>query len=219
MKPDSLVSLSAPKSIDLVSAAKTQTRSNMQMRDTREYERFGLRVTKLLDPDDPRDYRGPRARGRNTFVGTGQRWSLAELGQAAHGVPEIAFLAACYSFAGASGHFARLHDALHAEALKLRRRLSWPLRVIGTDGKERGYLPELAELVLHEDARPSIFTAAPTLFASYLGVTQELWEGRIEDRYAHVKQAYHLWLSDAYRIMAPRLREEWEGVDEDAVTP
>lgn len=191
MKPDALVALSAPGSIDLVSAAKGQTDGETLKRHRK---RAGLSPVK----------------GRNTVVAAPRTWSVAELGQAAKGVPEVAFLAACYTFAGAHGHFYRLHDALMVEALRLRRQMGWSMRISGVDGQPRGYLPELCELVLYEEGRPALFIASPGLFATHLRITPDLWEGKVEERYTHLKQAYSLWLSDAWRIMAPRLAE-WEG--------
>src|SRR5690606_7368626 len=109
-------------------------------------------------------------KGHSTIVAAPRQWSVAELGQAAMGVPEVAFLAACYTFAGAHGHFARLHDALLKEALRLRRQMNWPIRLTGTDGQPRGYIPELCELVLYEEGRPALFVASPGLYAAHLRI-------------------------------------------------
>lgn len=188
MKPDALVALSAPGSIDLVSAAKAQTE--------RGRKRTGLNPVK----------------GHSTIVAAPRQWSVAELGQAAKGVPEIQFMAACYTFAGAHGHFARLLDALLKEAFRLRRQMNWPVRVSGTDGQPRGYIPEMCELVLFEEGRPALFVASPGLYATHLHITQELWDGKVEERYTHIKQVYSLWLSDAWRVMAPRLAE-WDDAE------
>lgn len=205
MKPNELVALAAPGSVDLIAAAQTQTKADMRRVDQRKrvYQRFGLKAcVEFLESERPRAY------GRDSASFDRPDWSHAELGMAAHAVPEVAFRAACFSFAGHHGHIHYLHDQLFKEALKLRRVMGWALKVTGADGKDRTYLEHLSMYVLLDDMRPSLAQAVPLVFALELGVTRDMWEGRIEERFSQLKQVYALWLSDAYRGMAPLLRED-----------
>lgn len=135
-------------------------------------------------------------------------WTVAELGMAAQGVPDICFRAACYSYASAFGEFSRLWEALAHEAGRLRRRERWPPTVPGARGRTVNYVPLLASLVLDEDAHARYFHAAPSLYWVYLDVSAETWERHLRERFVAVQLVYLGWLSTARRIMWPRLSEE-----------
>lgn len=135
-------------------------------------------------------------------------WTVAELGQAAYGVPPIAFSAACYSWAGAMGEFERLAQALEEEAWSVRRRNGWSRTAPGEHvGQVVHYWPKLARLVLFEDAHRAHFSAAPALYAICAGVSDHIWERAICERYVALQLVYLGWLSTARRIMWPRLTD------------
>ena len=143
-------------------------------------------------------------------------WTVAELGQAAYGVPRVAFEAACYAYAGDMGLQEGLWQALLHEATWLRRRERWPPTCRGIAGDTVNYLPPLARLVLVEDAHRRYFTVAPGLYAIYLGVTEPTWERELRERFVAVQLVYLGWLATARRIMWPRLTDE---PDDETVAP
>ena len=206
MKADELVALAAAHGIDLVQAARVG--SHKRRPDVRT-ERFqGGRTAPVLQHP-------PRMPAHGTATRTDERpeWTIAELGQAAQGVPEIPFLAACYSFAGDASVYWKLWDALHFTALRLRTRNNWAAQVRGVDGHARFYLAEIAQLVLDEDAFPSFFAAAPatekhaSLYAIYLHIDEVVWKRTVFERFDALKLRYLTWLDTAKAIIQPRLRD------------
>ena len=148
------------------------------------------------------------ANGKATRSSARPEWTVAEMGQAAAGVPAIPFMAACYSFAGERGNYWRLHAALFREAQILRERNNWPVEVTDFHSIQRPYLAHLAKLVLDEDASPQLFRTAPQLYAIYLGISEKVWEKSIAQRYGALQLVWLDWLGHAASIMQPRLAGE-----------
>jgi len=149
-----------------------------------------------------------RANGKATRPSVRPEWTVAELGQAAAGVPELPFMAACYSFAGERGNLWKLHSALFREAQALRERNNWPVEVTDFHSIQRPYLAHLAKLVLDEDASPQVFRTAPQLYAIYLGVSEKVWVKSVAERYGALQLVWLDWLGHAASIMQPRLAVE-----------
>jgi hypothetical protein len=159
-------------------------------------------ATKLLAP------RTNGAHAKETRSAARPEWTLAELAQAAAGVPQIPFMAACFAFAGAHDDYWRLHAALFDAAIKLRRVHKWPAQVASTHRTPIFYLENLAQLVLDEDAHPALFRACPQLPAICLGISVPTWDKSVAERYGALQYVWLGWLGHAAAIMQPRLAGE-----------
>lgn len=191
--------LAAPAGVDLVAAARVG--APPRKREVAVKVRRWGRQTVLLQP--PQN----RARGSSSNSIERPTWTLSELGQAAAGVPDIAFRAACYAWAGDTSQLWPLHRALSIEARHLRQRFRWPELTTDLHGCKALYLENLAKLVLDEDRSPNSFRTAPGLFALYMFTTEEVWDKTLCERFEALKLSWLDWLGVAARIMQPRLRE------------
>lgn len=132
---------------------------------------------------------------------------MSELGFAAAGVATIPFLAACFAFAGDRSNYWTLHGALYREALALAARHHWPTEAFDLHEISAPYFHRMAKLVLDADATPSAFVI-PGVFALYMNVSENTWEGAIEPRYAVLCDVWHDWLHEAAARIQSRLRED-----------
>ena len=208
VKAEELIVLATAHGIDLMQAAGATERQRRPQQKQRRVP--GLGVVRVLEPPPEQ-----RAHGVASRTTTRPEWSLAELGQAAHGVPPVPFMAACYAFAGDRSVYWKLWEALLFEAGRLKRANAWPHAIRGSDGRPRFYLSEIAALVLDEDANPHFFLRAPKLYAIYLGIDDQAWTPILFERFDAVKMRYLSWLETARRIIQPRLSEH-EDVDGDS---
>lgn len=197
-----LVTLAGAHGIDLTQAAKQTTRVVSQRQTA------WARIRHLLEPNACTDVPTQSATGRHSHVATQPAWSLAELGQAAHGVPRIPFLAAMYAYAGDRSCYWPLHTALTLEAVEMRLRWRWPSQVPCVDGETRYYLEPLAALVLDEDANLALFRAAPMLYALCLRVDSKVWERSLAHRFEQIRLRYQGWLSAAESTIQERISED-----------
>ncbi len=197
MVAEDLVALAAAHGVDLVRAAK------MAAKEKPKPEVVGGVLQ--VPPSN-------LAQGRETRPIERPRWSMAELGHAAAGVPRISFLAACFAFAGDRSHFWQLHAALTERATILAIESGWPLEIVDHHGIRMPYLAHLAKLVLDADANPAQFKI-PTvcLHAIYLGVHRKTWEKHVEIRFLALQSIWEDWLSEAARVIQSKLSER-EGV-------
>ena len=125
-------------------------------------------------------------------------WAASDVGHAAAGLGQVPFAAACFSYAGArEAHYWVLFSALSAEAMRLSRRESWPLRVPTEDGRQQFYRELLAALILDEDSNRPLFIAAPLLFSAYMSVTPETWDRSLSDPFRSLRSRYDSWLNVA----------------------
>ncbi len=207
MKADDLVALAAAHGVDLLQAAKTASTERNRSQTQRQRFANGRRATVLIEPPVM------RARGSATRTTDRPEWTLEELGQASAGVPQVAFWAACFAFAGDRSEYWRLWDRLHYHALQLRWKQGWPAQLPGEQGRPVHYLAQIAQLVLDEDAHPHLFLAAPVLYSAYVGVSEDVWRSRAFERFDSVKLIYLGWIDEARRIIQPRLRENEEEVE------
>jgi hypothetical protein len=211
VKAEELVALCGARGVDLIGIAKQ--RSDMAApKEVRTYQRRGLRSVELLEPS------GARAFGKESRSILEREWTVAELCQAAVGVPNQAFLAACFSWAGDRGHFLELHDGLMIHALKFRRTEKWPFQVRGYAGGRVHYLETLCSMVLDEDQHPALFAwrpdqpagrePAPSMQAIYCGVDEKTWRGSLAGRFDMVRGVFWSWLDTSARMIQARLRDE-----------
>lgn len=212
MKAAELITLAGAHGIDLTQAARHTT--------ARPKSHLSALIERLQRSQIPRDV---QARGRQTHVVRRAQWSLAELGQAAEGVPLIPWLAACYRYARDYSCYWALWNQLAIDALELRLKRGWPARVraAGKDpatqkptGEQRFYLLDLASLVLDEETNGHVFQAAPVLYAHYMGVEPEVWEEGLSERFGVVKQRFSAWVQTAESIINPRLMDDLEATRE-----
>lgn len=148
------------------------------------------------------------ARGRENGAALQPSWTIAELGQAAAGVPELCFRAALFAYAGDYSGYWPLHRALYDEGLKLRELEGWSPVVLDVHGLERTYLAHLAKMVLDEDRSPNLFRVCPELYRIYLQVDEQTWLRSMAGRFSALKFVWLGWIGEAARIMQPRLSEE-----------
>jgi hypothetical protein len=174
-------------------------------------------------PRTPAEMKAARGRPQyDTVTGTTTRtfrrppWSLAELGQAAQGVPRIPWLAARFAYAGDRDVYWELHDALTIEAVRLKRQHAWSAHIVGVDGLPRFYLLDLAQLVLDEEQHAPLFAAAPatnkrpSLYAVYMHIEEALWSRRIFERFDLLKLRYLSWIDTANAMIQRRLSQRGE---------
>lgn len=148
------------------------------------------------------------AAGRETRSYRRPAFGVAELGQAAQGLGVLPWNAALYSYAGAEDAYWLLWSALSSEANHIARRESWAPRVITETGEERFYRETLSALVLDHDAHQHYFTAAPALYAVYMGVTPATWDSSLRDPFRSLRQVYDRWLSIARSAIGRWIRSE-----------
>lgn len=205
--------LAAARGIDLQQASRlaTKQRRDEEMRYRKMYGAKGS-VGQLIDRQREAEAgRGKPisdAKGRATHSMREREWSLAELGQAAQGVPDVCFMAACFAYAGSSAYFWTLHAKLYEEALRIALREEWPRRIKDHHGIEREYIEHLAKLVLDEEQHhysvrwPGI---ASTVYAIYMGFDELVWKRSLGWRFLKLQFVWHDWIGTAASIMQPRL--------------
>lgn len=171
-----------------------------ERRDTHQPKRGGVRVLSVPDKN--------RAQGRGSRTMVKPQWTIAEIGQAAHSLPETEFRAALFAFAGLQDHRWFLHEELMGQARMFMRIYHWPDRCKDFHGLNREYVDLLCMLVLDEDAHPAYFKAVPGLFAFYLSVSERVWENQLEGRYLEMRHTWLDWTGHAARVIQAQLSEE-----------
>lgn len=205
MKSEKLVSLASAHGVDLLAAARVG--SNPALKDTITQTKRKIRSTQLKIPP------------KNGAKGTPDRsvlrptWTLAELGQAAQGVPEIPFMAACFAYAGDKSNYWRLHAVLYERALQLAAAKNWPYQLRDLHGIMAPYLSHLAVLVLDFDSNQQIFKTHPQMYAIELRITDRTWEKYGQGPFEDLHLVWLGWLRTAASIMQPRLSEFEELVE------
>jgi hypothetical protein len=211
LRAEELVALASAHGIDLVQAARLT--GSRPARDTVRRGHNGSAYTMLVPPP------AQRARGSATQTCDRASWSLAELGQAAAGVPQVPFMAACYAFAGDHSVYWKLWEALERSAQDLRARYKWPAQVRGVGGASTFYLERVAQLVLDEDSNQALFNAVPatdthpSLYALFLQIEEHVWRRGVFERFDQVKLKFQGWVAEAIHRMQPRLDELVEDGD------
>jgi|HubBroStandDraft_4_1064222.scaffolds.fasta_scaffold00159_25 hypothetical protein len=197
---EQLIALAAAHGVDLIKAARIGAAK--PKRDVRlmKFE-GGRRAYVLLQPS------GDEARGKATRSSKRPSYTLAELGQAARGVPQMQFWAACYAFAGARGYFDRLRIGLTREAVQIQHQNCWPETVTDIHGLARPYIPWLAKLILDEDFCPNEFAVCPQLYAWYLQISERSWDREVASRYFALRFVWLRWLGTAASMIQSRLSE------------
>jgi hypothetical protein len=207
MRAEDLIALAAPRGIDLkhIAGMSTPTRGV----SVRQRHRTSVEITDGIDVRIT-------VRGSSTRTLRPPVWSVSELGQAARNVPRIPWLAARFAVAGDNSSWWELHTALVSEARKLRRQHEWPAQLTGLDGQPRFYLEDLAQLVLDEERHAPLFAAAPatakapSLYAVYLRIEEELWSRRVFERFDLLKLRYLGWRDSALAMIQQKLSQRSE---------
>lgn len=171
--------------------------------------RRGITSTTLLLP--PKN----RARGIPDRSILRPVWTIAEIGLAAEGVPEIPFLASLYAFAGDRSNYWILQKALYNRAITLANQKNWPYQLRDVHGISSPYLEHLAVLVLDWDANPGLFKIHPEMFAICMRMTDRVWEKHTQGKFEDLLMVWLTWLREAARKMQSKLSElddfaEWE---------
>lgn len=199
MNSEKLVSLASAHGVDLVAAARVGAKP--APRDTVTQTKRGIRSTTLRLP--PKN----RAKGTPDRSVLRPTWTIAEIGQAAQGVPEIPFQAALYAWAGDRSHYWRLHQALYRCALSMAKQKGWPAVLRDLHGIESPYLGHLAALVLDWEANRHVFALAPQMYGVFMRVTQRTWEKHIQGAFEELSLTWLKWLGTAAKIMQPHLAD------------
>ena len=198
MKADELVALAAAHGIDISHTVASETNLHgiaARRRRTDEERRIGVPVRDTVTGSQTRVHR-PRA------------WTHAETGLAAAGCQRMPWLAACYSWAGDRSGYKELHRGLTLVGIKEAERHDWPWRITLLDGTKGYYLERLAELVLDEEGCKPAFTAAPGLYAIYLGVSPSTWSKPLWGYHLLLQQRYQRWLEIARGTIGRKLANE-----------
>lgn len=214
MKAEDLIALAAPRGIDLkrIAGMSTPTRGV----SVRHRRRTAIEIAGGIEVQIT-------ARGANTRTFRPPTWSVAELGQAAQGVPRVPWLAARFALAGDDNSWWELHSALVDEAKKLRRHYQWSAQIVGLDGQPRFYLEDLAQLVLDEERHAPMFAAAPatakapSLYAVYMRIEEALWSRRVFERFDLLKLKYLGWLDTTSAMIQARLSRRSESDERQAL--
>lgn len=200
MKAEDLISMTAARGVDLVQAARIAAIRSANHETIRKNG-----ATVLMPPSNK------RARGSATRSIERPEWTIAELGQAAQGVPPILFHAAMYAFAGDRTHYWTLHTALFHRAVVLAWERHWPSLTRDIHQIQQPYLAHLAKLVLDEDSMPNQFhfpTLGNKVYAIYMNLEEKTWDNEVAERYADLMQVWVDWLQTAGRIIQRHLAEE-----------
>lgn len=203
MRAEDLVALASCHGVDLLAAARVAAKPAKNTGTITKFQN-GVKSTILIPLP------ANRAKGKDSHAMVRPAWTMAELGQASHGVPEVPFMAACFAYAGDRSNYWKLQNALYDRARIMRNTRDWPFEVIDHHSIKRPYLAHLAKLVLDFDACPAMFNACPQLYAIYMGVTERIWERDLQEHFQDLQQVWTGWLHTAARIIQPRLREEGE---------
>jgi hypothetical protein len=201
MRAAELVTLAAAHGIDLTHVAGNASDTHGVARKrrltakevkARKDEGRGTRVEETASGSGSQVYRRPA-------------WTAAELGQAAHLVPRMPWLAACYSLAGDLSAYKELHRGLTYEAIEMAGKEDWPWRVKKSHGAMDFYIEPLTALVLDFEAHKSFFEAAPALYAHYMGVDMEVWDGALAARYARLHNKFERWYAVALGMIQRKI--------------
>jgi hypothetical protein len=196
VKSEDLIAMASAHGVDLLRAAKMA--SNAKSKPD-VITKHGARV--LIPPSSN------RARGTETRTMERPTWTIAEIGQAAQGVPEVQFRAALFAFAGAREHLWFLHRSLMERARMFARLYKWPPWVRDFHGLKLDYIEHLCKMVLDEDSNPVYFRTTPELYAVYMTVNNTVWVKQLEPCYSELKRAWGDWLGQAARKIQSKLNE------------
>jgi len=206
LKAAELIALATAHHIDLTNVGGTASRLDgiaaprrltAAERKARRQSHLGLDVLPTATGDGSRVHRRPA-------------WSVAEVGQAACGVPRMPWLATMYSIAGDSSGYPELHRGLMLEALDLAAQQNWPMKITKRGGHRDYYQAQLAALVLDADRHRPYFATAPTLYALCMDVDTDIWERYVCDWYVDLQLEYERWLGIARGIVRGWIMEDEE---------
>lgn len=227
MHATDLVTLACAHGIDFVQVAGSSNRPDgVAGRRRKQWVEIATGVTEesrkrqLVEAPDS-------AKGKGSRVAKPAAYSHAELGVAAAGVKGLHWAAAQHTIAndrtpltirtlmcGLRYHANKVATDENWEATVPARRL--PVQrhpkthvVIAAEPRpEVLYLESLCMLVLDEISFRPAFTAAPTLFAIYLGIEEVTWESKLEERFRTLQAKYAGWYGAGLRMIQRRINGE-----------
>jgi hypothetical protein len=205
MRSEDLIALAAAHGVDLIEAARLAPSDKVKRDVIKQRFAEGRTAMVLQEPSTK------MAKGKESPTFVRPKWTVAEIGQAAAGVPPIHFSAACYAFAGDRSQYWPLYNNLCGEVHRLQARFHWPIEIRDFHQIERPYLKYLAKMVLDEEDSQNLFKIADSrLYSIYIGVSEKTWKNEVSERYETLKLVWLGWLQRAARIIQPRLRTQEE---------
>lgn len=176
-----------------------------------------------------REHLPESVKGKQTRVARPRLYSHAELGRALAGeirepgqpprggLEGAAYLAAMYSFGLDAGVYEDLYRALRRAMAELAETDRWPVEIPGLSGEPVHYGDELCKLVLVHDWCQPIFVkmpGPPSLYALFLGVSEETWRVKLMSPYTATQARYERWLARARGYVDHRIYEYLHEDDE-----
>jgi hypothetical protein len=164
------------------------------------------------------------AKGKGSRVAKPAAYSHAELGVAAAGVKGLYWAAAQHTIANDRTPLTirTLMCGLRYHANKIATDENWEATVpamraavkrdpktkvvIAAEARQEVlYLEPLCMLVIDEVSFRPAFTAAPELFAIYLGIEEVTWESRLEERFRLLQAKYAQWYGSGLGMIQRRI--------------
>lgn len=151
--------------------------------------------------------------GKQSRVAKPRMYSHAELGHALSGLTGGPYHAAMYSFGIDEQSYPDIYRELRCAMAETDVREKWPLKVSGEGRREVHYGDVLCEVVLLADWCKPFFIRAPGLYAIYMGLPQDTWDGQLVRPYLDTLSRYERWLARARKFVENRIYEEFHGFD------
>lgn len=192
----------------------------------------GLETAEEREKRENRERLPQSVKGKHSRVARPRMYSHAELAQSLAGtirepgqpprggLEGPAFLAAMYSFGLDATVYDDLYRALRRTMAELAETDRWPVEIPGLSGEPVHYGDELCRLVLVHDWCQPLFArlpGPPSLYAIYLGVTEEVWRSRLMSPYTATQGRYERWLARARGWVDHRIYEFLHGDPDDRV--
>lgn len=168
----------------------------------------GVDLTRSAKPKGSRASKKLSAKGRATRIAQRPAWSVAEVGQAAHGLPDVLFRCALYHYAMDQGQQWELWRHLVTRARQLQFENGWPSEILDVHGLAMEYTRHLALLVLYEDHYSDDFKLYGVRAKAWcLNCSERTWRAKLSGPYEDLRVVWMEWLSHARRHVQKRLRE------------
>jgi hypothetical protein len=201
MQWEDLVMLVSPRGVDLQhiagSASETHKAAKQRVRTALERQ-LGLPTVQLS------------VEGKSSRVSRKPGISIEDLSLALGGLKGRSLQALYFSIWGDSSVYRDLVRHLMHEALRMSGQGEWPMRIRranGSLGDAYEHIPRLAELVLDVDAHRWVFIDAPSRFAAYMNVPEDVWEKVVSHWFRDLSLSYERWIAIAFGQASQNRRE------------
>jgi hypothetical protein len=206
MKAEDLVAFAGGHGIDLVGAAQRAVRTDGLAPPRRLT--FPERLAGIPLPQ-------PMS-GSQTQVMKKAAWTEHDLGHALAGCPRMPLLAAWFAWGRDDKDFGELCRGTHVAAMRIAGIEKWRSKMIPTE-VEWHYIPTMVHMVYESDRHAHLYGPAPTLYATRMGVSPEVWSSRWASRFESIRSVYQGWQEDALNYirgsLAGRPRKAHKDVD------